>query len=102
MRLRKHTALSVATLVAAATLAATATPAQANPASCTAGREGIKTAWAYCAGGTGGYGVRIHVTHPNPQVGSWSEVGPCVTPGQRSEYTPYHNIPFVVAGIAYC
>jgi hypothetical protein len=101
MRLRKSTALAFSALVATAALVGTATPAQATPIDCTTGKEG-KTAWAYCNGGTGGFTVRIRVTHPNPTVGYWFEYGPCVLVGQRSEYTPHHNIPFTVTGLDYC
>ncbi|GAA3572381.1 hypothetical protein GCM10022419_061580 [Nonomuraea rosea] len=100
MRTRKHAVLAASALFAA-TLIGTASPAQATPTGCTTGRDG-KTAWAYCSGGDGNYAVKIYVTSPNPMVGSWPEHGPCVSPGQRSEYTPYHNIPFTVSGIAYC
>ncbi|MGW4404130.1 hypothetical protein ACWEJ6_08855 [Nonomuraea sp. NPDC004702] len=101
MRARKHLPLPLATVLTSVALFGAASPAHASPTGCTTGRDG-KTAWAYCSGGSGNYAVVIRVTHPDPTVGSWPEVGPCVSPGQRSEYTPYHNIPFTVTGITYC
>jgi len=100
MRMRKPWALAATALLTAA-LVGTASPAQAAPTDCSTGRDG-KTVWVYCSGGSGQYRVSIYVIHPNPVVGSWPEYGPCVSPGQRSEYTPYHNLPFLGPGIAYC
>ncbi|MCA2226565.1 hypothetical protein [Nonomuraea aurantiaca] len=98
MRTRKPAALAATALLTAA-LVGIATPAHAAPTDCTTGRDG-KTVWVYCSGGYGQYRVSIYVI--NPPTGSWPEYGPCVYPGQRSEYTPYHNLSFLGPGVAYC
>ncbi|WP_219462355.1 hypothetical protein [Nonomuraea rhizosphaerae] len=99
MRMRKPAALAATALLTVA-LVGTASPAYAYPTDCTTGRDGTKTVWVHCAGGFGQYAASIYVI--SPTGGAWPEYGPCVHPGQRSEYTPAHNIPFLGPGIAYC
>ncbi|MEV4217234.1 hypothetical protein [Nonomuraea sp. NPDC049725] len=103
MHLRKHAAaLSATALLTASALFGMASPANADP-NCTTGVDSPKTAWAICTG-YARYAVLIHVKHPNPNagVGSWHEVGTCVSTGQRSEHTPYHSIPFTVGVALIC
>ncbi|WP_271219140.1 hypothetical protein [Streptosporangium carneum] len=89
--MRKPAATLFATvLFTTAALLSTASPAQANPYECSTGTDYSPTRyWSYCAYGSNRHLVVIRFTHPNPQVAySWTEYGPCVPAGQRSEHTP--------------
>ncbi|GAA3081797.1 hypothetical protein [Streptosporangium carneum] len=81
MRIRRLSAVLLATALGAATVVTGATPAQAEPTDCTISvtAEGYTS---YCASGTGYHLIGVSWKHPNPQMpesgvwyGEWAPVG---------------------------